>query len=870
MISTETSEEFNFLEGEDSANKLWADANSFEWKKAKNAEFLRDEKYPYLLCHVGLTAEGKPLSGYRRKEAIASALGFNTEEEIEEKKMHFRVLYNSEDYLCVYGQLLSSAAWGITGDDFIVQPIIPSLKYMQGSVDGMMKDVTFMNSAENAGLSKPSLDMVLCPGVAVATVDVNGTETTIIEGWEELSEDTAGDIVNMLAPMTMAEKLANSIADTYYLTSEVYSESASSLGDELTERSKLWSGMIEKYQQSEECLDVYRNRLAWKMQRANPYSEEDVSLLNVEFDVTGNTDVDMGCMLTLSLAIAAHPNVCSLESRERVKVQNTVVQWLTQSEVEGRTPFFDVGLDGDGQVVAVSDTGCDRDNCYFYDPDSDPDDSLNLRARKIVQYKNFEDNSDYQYGHGTHVAGTIAGKRFDGEGMADGVAPGAKIAFADIGDSEGKLHLPFDSVLLNTGSPRANIHSASWGSEINAYTTQARNFDQYMYDNQEFLILIAAGNSGHGDAPNTVGSPATGKNIIAVGAHHNTDSSKPKHGLGPSYIADFSSRGPTSDGRTKPDIIAPGKAVLSAGALPYVGGECDPTKNPGANGKKDGVLSLQGTSMATPVVSGTAAIIRQYFEQGYYPSGKKNESDIYATPTGALIKAVLMNGAQFLNGVDNGGDGVTEIQPYDNNQNFGRLALQHSIYLPGKTDVQMTAWDKRAVKDQGFDVLPPVTIDTSDGCTYDKLSVTLVWVEPGSSPGCRNCVLNDLDLSVELGGKTYYPNGRDRPDRLNNAERVIISGVKNGDVATIKVHGYNLIQSRQKYSLVATGCFGGVANQNFVDQCSVFVCDESQSVRMATILMAIFIPLGVLCLCGVGMFFYRRKQQESNNYSGGV
>merc|ERR1712013_37100 len=61
------------------------------------------------------------------------------------------------------------------------------------------------------------------------------------------------------------------------------------------------------------------------------------------------------------------------------------------------------------------------------------------------------------------------------------------------------------------------------------------------------------------------------------------------------------------------------------------------------------------------------------------------------------------------------------------------------------------------------------------------------------------------------------------------------------------------------YSLVATGCFGGVANQNFVDQCSVFVCDDSQSQRLATILMAVFIPLGVCCLCGIGVFFKRRS-----------
>ena len=157
-----------------------------------------------------------------------------------------------------------------------------------------------------------------------------------------------------------------------------------------------------------------------------------------------------------------------------------------------------------------------------------------------------------------------------------------------------------------------------------------------------------------------------------------------------------------------------------------------------------------------------------------------------------------------------------------------------------------------------------VTIDKSDGCQYENLSVTLVWIEPGSSPGCTQCVLNDLDLTVAIGGRTYYPNqnnGRSGPDRQNNAERVIIKGVQHGDVATIMVTGYNLVTSYQRYALVATGCFGGVANQNFATECSAFECDDSRSERRLTILLAIFIPLGVLIIVGCGMFFYRRMKQ---------
>lgn len=83
-------------------------------------------------------------------------------------------------------------------------------------------------------------------------------------------------------------------------------------------------------------------------------------------------------------------------------------------------------------------------------------------------------------------------------------------------------------------------------------------------------------------------------------------------------------------------------------ARPDEFGECDPTngKIPGANGFKDGLLSLQGTSMATPLTAGHASLIRQYFEEGYYPNGIKGDGRSLTNPSATLIKGVLMNGAQ--------------------------------------------------------------------------------------------------------------------------------------------------------------------------------------------------------------------------------
>ena len=138
------------------------------------------------------------------------------------------------------------------------------------------------------------------------------------------------------------------------------------------------------------------------------------------------------------------------------------------------------------------------------------------------------------------------------------MAPGAKLAFIDIGFDNGALSLPSDSRLLGTGrnpngeGPMAHIHSASWGViGENGYNYQSRSFDSYMYSNDDFLILVAAGNDGRYDAKNTVSAPSTAKNIISVGASHSFANDLDAGMLGPAHVADFSSRGPSADGRIK-------------------------------------------------------------------------------------------------------------------------------------------------------------------------------------------------------------------------------------------------------------------------------------------------------------------------------
>ena len=131
-------------------------------------------------------------------------------------------------------------------------------------------------------------------------------------------------------------------------------------------------------------------------------------------------------------------------------------------------------------------------------------------------FKNLNHVTSQQY----HIVRTIVGHRAtDGrtevEGAGNGVAKGAKVAFIDIGRSDGGLSLPRNSEdLLNTGGDRTFIHSASWGATVNTYDSMSRNIDRYYYENTNKLMIVAAGNNGSGNAPRTILSPGLAKNVL--------------------------------------------------------------------------------------------------------------------------------------------------------------------------------------------------------------------------------------------------------------------------------------------------------------------------------------------------------------------
>jgi hypothetical protein len=236
---------------------------------------------------------------------------------------------------------------------------------------------------------------------------------------------------------------------------------------------------------------------------------------------------------------------------------------------------WDLGLDGQGTTIAVLDTGVDAGH-----PDL---------AGQVVATQNFTDEADAEdrQGHGTHVASLAAGTGAGADGARMGLAPGAEVISGKVLDNEGQ------------GQESWVIAGMEWAVDQGADVVNLSLSGQSDGDNpvdealealaaeSDTLFVAAAGNAGgRTGGAYSIGSPGTSPSALTVGAVTAED-----------YLASFSSRGPTwGTYRLKPDLAAPGVELLGAKA-----------------GARDGDLytAKTGTSMASPVVAGAAALLRQ-------------------------------------------------------------------------------------------------------------------------------------------------------------------------------------------------------------------------------------------------------------------
>jgi uncharacterized repeat protein (TIGR01451 family) len=494
--------------------------------------------------------------------------------------------------------------------------------------------------------------------------------------------------------------------------------------------------------------------------------------------------------------------------------------WVGQNYVSGTTPIWDHGITGTGQIVCVNDSGTDTDMCYFrYDGTAGskttsqsltpPDTGTIEPSKKIIAYYVQPGAIDYDYSgssfHGTHVAGSVLGDNYatlstpttGGHDSGDGMAPNAKLVMQDVGGSSGLSGLvgDLDLMFLQAYNAGARIHSDSWGTETSNYDSTAMDMDEFMYRHEDFLFVVAMGNSGTAPGDGSIGSPATAKSVVSVGATTNGSSSSANN------LMDYS-RGPVDDGRRKPDVCSPGSGINSAsGTTSNTDNNCSPK-------------SLSGTSMATPTTSGYLALLRQYFTDGWYPTGTKTAADA-RVPSGALMKAVLVNGAMEMTGTDLvNSSTITRIPSMD--QGWGRTHLENGFYFSGDTR-RLRVWDVRHA--DGLTTGQQAEYVVNVPSNGQPLKVHLVWTDPESTTLAATNLVNNLDLEVVTPTGTVYrgnvfATGQSTTggtaDVLNPVEGFVLNSPATGNW-TLRVKATSVpgaasapYSNRQGYALVAT------------------------------------------------------------------
>jgi len=492
-----------------------------------------------------------------------------------------------------------------------------------------------------------------------------------------------------------------------------------------------------------------------------------------------------------------HQDIVSLDLVPENKVMNAEAAQI----LEVRDPYENLvtGLnEGDNQVVAVGDTGLSTGDMNTLHPAFlDPN-----RVHAHFGYQStpassgdWSDHPSPGDEHGTHVCGSVLG---DGDGDVTsstrykGMAPKARLVIQSlkVPGSPRSISAPPYSVLFGDAyNADARIHTNSWGGGNNAYTSDSAEIDSFLWYNKDFSVLFAAGNSGY--ATSTILEQANAKNCITVGASENNN-----YGGNPAVMASFSSGGLASDGRIKPDIVAPGMYIRST--------VTDHSSSPPIHSYRDAA----GTSMATPIAAGSLAVIREFFT-----FGAGADEIAHQTPSSALLKAAMINGAFNEKLYTRSGTVLTQLYSPSRISGWGRVNVKNAIVPEGK---EIHFYDM-----QGINSLH--TGSTSAPLSFyiaptAPLKVTLVWTDYPGSPNAARALVNDLDLRVTNNkGQTFYGNAIDSNsgnsivnpstsmiDTINNVEVVNLQVPEEG-VYQFVVYGSNVSAGPQPYALVITG-----------------------------------------------------------------
>ncbi|KXJ85350.1 peptidase S8/S53 domain-containing protein, partial [Microdochium bolleyi] len=483
--------------------------------------------------------------------------------------------------------------------------------------------------------------------------------------------------------------------------------------------------------------------------------------------------------------------------------------------------------EGNGQTICVADTGLDmgwleteggRISAVQHP-------AFEGRVKRIDSIWPGDDGKDI-HGHGTHVCASICGSgTYKDEQLGNvairGTAPAAEIIMQSLMEPHktiaGRKYLTIPNDVIgklfqHVYEEGVRIHSNSWTYEWKDkdgqvdYNGEATMIDSYIYGvpafklatpgdataqpHEDFVVLMAAGNEGrksaNPDSKSQIGAGAAAKNIITVGASGSTRpnddwayvAGEKRTLSGINDTAIFSSRGPTKppvlvdglkvSGRIKPDVVAPGVAILSAASRALIFNNVRTQHGP--SNDKDWLFQ-SGTSMSTPLVAGCVALLREAL------------ADIHGktSPSAALIKALLVNGAVNFSNKEGPGLG------YDYEQGFGRVVVDSSVAMI-RNGTFVDGGGARSQKWDSGEIQVPASLGRC------RLVATFTYPD---APG--GALQNSMNLVVQSGGEARHGNmGRNGDgafDNINNVEKVLWDNVP-GSTFRVVVQVHNNFRPR--------------------------------------------------------------------------
>lgn len=366
--------------------------------------------------------------------------------------------------------------------------------------------------------------------------------------------------------------------------------------------------------------------------------------------------------------------------------------------------------------------------------------------------------------HATYVSGIIAGAG-NLNAKEPGIARGATL-------KNYTYPVNIDSALNDYDNSGYTISNNSIGDGCNdGYTAMAQMVDQQIWSRTGLMHIFSAGDAGNFDCGyiqgadwgNITGGSKQAKNSITVGTVTNDD-----------IVPANSSRGPMTDGRVAPLLVATGEGVT-------------------ATAPNNGYSAQSGTSGAAAAVSGAFAQLSQAYK------------DMNAVPVApsALIKAALLNGADDLGETDFSNSGI--IGPYWT-YGYGRLNARRSLDAIHSN----TYWSGTVINGDSVDF--SLTIPSG----VAKVKVMLCWHDMEASINAAPALVNDLDLRmIDNGGVEYLPLGQNpnpnaftlplgaipKPDHINNQEQVVLNAPAAGTY-TLRVNGFNIAFGTQDFYVV--------------------------------------------------------------------